>query len=57
MLIYKKKNPTFVRIIEKKIFLETIWPAKINGIEHNIGNKFGDNLKISVSDEKIRIIE
>ena len=34
-----------MRIIEKKIFLETIWPAKINGIEHNIGNKFGDSIK------------
>ena len=47
-----------VIIIEKKkFFLETIWPAKINGMEHNIGNKFGDSLKMRVSDDKIRITE
>ena len=54
----KKKNPVFVKIIEKKkFFLETIWPAKINGIEHSIGNKPGNILNISVSDEKIRTVE
>ena len=44
-------------IKEKKFLLETIWPAKINGIEHKIGNKFGNSLKRSVSDDKIKIIE
>ncbi len=44
-------------IEKKKFFLEIIWPEKINGMEHNIGNKFGDNLKRSVSDEKIKITE
>ena len=47
-----------VIIIEKKKFLlETICPAKIRGIEHKIGNKFGDSLKKSDSDDKIKINE
>ena len=47
-----------VIIIEKKKFLlETICPAKIRGIEHKIGNRFGDSLKRSVSDDKIKITE
>ena len=47
-----------VIIIEEKNFLlETIWPAKIKGIEHKTGNKFGDSLKRSVSDDKIKITE
>ncbi len=44
-------------IEKKKILLETIWPAKINGTEHRIGNKFGDNLRRSVSEDKIKITE
>jgi len=46
-----------IKIEEKKILLETICPAKINGIEHKIGNRFGDSLKRSVSDVKIKITE
>ena len=46
-----------IRIEEKNFLLEIIWPAKINGIEHKIGNKFGDSLKRSVSEDKIKIIE
>ena len=54
----KKRNPILViKIEEKKILLETICPAKINGIEHKIGNRFGDSLKRSVSDVKIKITE
>jgi len=44
-------------IEEKKILLEIICPAKIRGIEHKIGNKFGDSLKRSDSDDKIKINE
>ena len=46
-----------IMIEEKNFLLEIIWPAKIKGIEHKIGNKFGDSLKRSVSDDKIKIIE
>ena len=42
---------------EKKFLLEIICPAKIRGIEHKIGNRFGDILKRSVSDDKIKINE
>ena len=46
-----------IKIEEKKNLLETICPAKISGMEHKIGNKFGDSLKRSVSDVKIKITE
>jgi hypothetical protein len=46
-----------ITIEEKKILLEITCPAKIKGIEHKIGNRFGDSLKRRVSDDKIKITE